>query len=107
MPVTGIVKGATGTFAETPTPAGTVFPVGTTFVWTSDDTLTSLTPSADGTSVAVATSASDPAASFNLTCTTPNFTDPATGQPMTATVNVPLTGGGTGNPTGIAINQLS
>lgn len=106
MPITGIVKGAPGTFTETPTPAGTVFPAGTTFTWTSDDPLTTLTPSADGTSVAVATTASDPATSFNLTCTS-SFTDPATGTVVAGKVNVPLMPAQVQTPTGIQIDQTS
>jgi hypothetical protein len=99
MAITGIVLGATGTFQEQPSPAGSSFPTGTTFTWTSDDTLTTLTPSADTTQVAVATSASDTATSFNLTCTS------STG--VTGTANVPLLPGQAVGPTGITINQLS
>ena len=51
MPITGIIVGATGTFASSPSaPPGAVEPAGTTRVWTTSDTVnTVLTPSADGT----------------------------------------------------------
>lgn len=99
MAITGIVLGATGTFQEVPSPAGSAFPAGTTFTWTSSDSLTSLTPSGDTTQVAVATSASDPATSFTLTCTS------STG--VVGTASVPLLPAVVGAPTSITINQLS
>lgn len=99
MPITGITLGAVGTFSATPTPAGSAFPSGTTFKWTSDDAATTLTPSAEGAQVAVATSTSDTTTSFNLTCTS------STG--VSGTANVPLTAPAPPTPTGIAINQLS
>lgn len=99
MAITGIVLGATGTFQEVPSPAGSAFPAGTTFTWTSGDSLTTLTPSGDTTQVAVATSASDPATSFTLTCTS------STG--VVGTASVPLLPAVVGAPTSITINQLS
>jgi hypothetical protein len=106
MAITGIVKGATGTFGSTPTPAGSVFPAGTTYVWTADDPSVSLTPSSDGTSVAAATSVADTAASFNLTQTS-SFTAPGASAPVSRTVNVPLLAPVVPTPTGIAISQIS
>ena len=106
MAVTGIVLGQTGTFQEVPLPAGSVFPAGTTFTWFSDDTLTTLTPSADGTQAAVATSASDTATSFNLTCTS-SFTPPGGPAPLVSTVNVPLLPVPVPTPTDMTINQIS
>ena len=106
MAITGIVLGATGTFQEVPAPAGSAFPAGTTFTWTSSDSLTTLTPSADTTQVAVATSASDPATSFTLTCTS-NFTPPGASAPVSGSTSVPLLPAVVGAPTGITINQLS
>lgn len=107
MAIKGIVLGATGTFQMTPLPTGSVFPSGTTFTWTSDDTLTSLTPSADGTGVAVATTTGDTATSFNLTCTS-SFTPPGASAPVSKSVNVPLTGGGGGGntPSDMSIDQV-
>jgi len=102
MPITGIVKGATGTFTETPTPAGGQLQAGSIPQWSSDDSLTTLTPSADGTAVSVATSATDPATSFNLTVTGVS----SDGTKITATVNVPLTAAVV-PATGFTINQTS
>src|ERR1700690_2592303 len=78
MSITGIVVGATGTFAATVLPAGAVIPAGSVPVWTTSDTSnTSLTPSADGMSVAVATSAAAPVGgSFILTITNQDGTFP-------------------------------
>jgi hypothetical protein len=101
MAITGIVKGAVGNFSETPTPAGGQLQAGNIPVWTSDDPLTTLTPSADGTTVAVATSATDPATSFNLTVSGVA----SDGTKITGTANVPLTAAVV-PATGFAINQL-
>jgi hypothetical protein len=108
MPVTGTPAGGTSTFQEVPTPAGTVFPAGTTFVWTVDDTADiSLTPSTDGTQCSTACSATPSATSYNLTCTS-NFTPTGATAPVSGTVNVPiLPGAATNTPTGVTINQLS
>jgi hypothetical protein len=84
--ITGIVKGATGTFTETPTPPGGQLQAGNIPSWSVDDTLITLTPSADGTSVSAATQTTDPAASFNLTVTGIS----SSGATITATANVPL-----------------
>jgi hypothetical protein len=102
MAINGIVKGAVGTFIETPTPAGGQLQAGNIPVWSSDDTQTTLTPSADGTSVSVATSASDPATSFNLTVTGVS----SDGTKITATANVPLTAAVV-PATGFTISQTS
>jgi hypothetical protein len=82
--ITGIQKGAVGTFTGVPTPAGGL----TTGVptWASDDPNTSLTPSADGSAVSVATSATDSASSFNLT----QSGQDGKGNPISSSVNVPL-----------------
>lgn len=78
MPITGIVVGQSGVFQETPTPPGAVIPAGSIPVWTTSDTTnTALTPSADGTQVAVAVSASAPVGgSFVLTVTNQDGTFP-------------------------------
>jgi hypothetical protein len=84
--IKGIVLGAVGTFTGVPTPAGGL----TSGVpkWSSDDPNTTLTPSADGSSVSVATSATDAAASFNLTQSGAD----GNGNPISSSVNVPLLG---------------
>lgn len=103
MAINGITLGSAGTFAETPTPAGTIFPAGTTFTWTSDDTNVTLTPSADGTSVTAQTVATDTATAFNLTCTS-SFTPPGAPSPVAGTVSVPLL---QPTPTGLEISQTA
>lgn len=78
MSILGIAPGATGIFNELPLPAGAVFPSGTQFTWSADDTVNvSLTPSSDGTQVAVAAAATiqNGAPGFLLTVKA-NFTDP-------------------------------
>jgi hypothetical protein len=109
--ILGITLGNTGTFQEVVTaPAGAAFPAGTTFTWTATgSTLLALTPSSDGTQVAVATTAGDPATSFQLTCTS-SFTPPNATAPLSATVTVPLTPAApppVPTPTAMGINQLS
>jgi len=103
MAITGIVKGATGTFTETPTPAGGQLQTGDIPVWTSDDPNTSLTPSADGASVNVATSATDAAASFNLTVSG----IASDGTAISSSANVPLLPPAVVPATGFDINQTA
>ena len=107
--ILGITLGNVGTFQEVVTaPAGATFPAGTTFTWSSSDSLTTLTPSTDTTQVAVATSTSDTATSFVLTCTS-SFTPPGASAPLSATATVPLNPATppANTPTAFAINQLS
>ena len=82
--IKGIVLGQVGVFTGVPVPAGGL--TSGVPVWTSDDPNTSLTPSADGSSVSVATSATDTAASFNLTQSGAD----GNGTPISSSVNVPL-----------------
>lgn len=82
--IKGIVLGAVGTFTGVPVPAGGLTSGVPT--WSSDDPNTSLTPSADGSSVSVATSDADTAPSFNLTQSGAD----GKGNPISSTVNVPL-----------------
>jgi hypothetical protein len=99
MPITGIVAGAVGTFQETPTPPGAVaagIPVWTT----SDTTNTALTPSADGTQVAVLVAAAATITTFNLSVANPDGS-------FLTTVAVPVTASAPPTQTGFAINQLS
>jgi hypothetical protein len=103
MPITGIVAGATGIFQETPTPVGAVIPAGSTPVWTADNTTdVSLTPSADGTQVAVAVSATTTITTFNLSVANQDGS-------FLTTVAVPVTPGVTPPTpqTGFQIDQLS
>jgi hypothetical protein len=103
MAIIGIVKGATGTFVETPAPAGGQLQAGNIPVWTSDDTLTTLTPSTDGTSVNVATSATDPATSLNLKVSGVA----SDGTAISTTVNVPLLPPAVVPATGFTVNQTA
>lgn len=101
--INGIVKGSVGTFTETPSPAGSSLQAGNVPVWTSDDPLTTLTPSADGTSVSVATSAADTAASFNLTVSGVS----SDGTAISTSANVPLLPPAVVPAKGFDINQTS
>ncbi len=104
--INGIKVGGTGTFVGTPLPAGTSF--GTVApVWTSSDAAnTSLTPSADGTSVNVAVGAGAPVGgSFVLTATW-TATD-GSGAVATGTATVPYLAATPGNPTSIDIAQTA
>lgn len=85
--ITGIVKGQVGNFSSTTDPTGSLLQPGNVPVFTSDNPLTTMTPSADGFSVAVATSVDDPETSFNLTESGVN----SLGTPISTTINVPLT----------------
>jgi hypothetical protein len=107
MAITGITAGQTGTFQEVPNPSGSVFPLGTTFVWTSDDPGdTALTPSADGTHVAVAVAAAPALKEFMLTCTS-SFTPTGAKGPLANSVKVPILGVVIPpTPTSLDINQL-
>lgn len=67
-----ITLGQVGNFTSVTSPAGSSLQAGTTPAWTSSDPLTTLTPSPDGFSVAVGTSATDTATSFTLTETGTN-----------------------------------
>lgn len=83
--IQGIIKGSTGVFTGVPVPAGSSITGVPT--WSADDPNVSLTPSADGSSVAVATSTTDTASSFNLTQNAVS----SNGNPITSgPVNVPL-----------------
>lgn len=101
--ITGIVLAATGVFAETLTPVGGALQAGSIPKWSADDPMVSLTPSADGTSCAVATSAADTATSFNLTVSGVN----SAGAAISSSVNVPLLPVAAVPATGFSINQTS
>jgi hypothetical protein len=99
--------GGTSVFQEIPTPAGTIFPAGTTFTWTVDDTADiSLTPSADGTQVSATCIPNPTGTAYNLTCTS-SYTPPGAPTPISATINVPIVQPPPPTPTGMQINQLS
>jgi hypothetical protein len=104
MPITGILAGATGVFQETPLPVGAVIPAGTIPVWAADNTTdVALTPSADGTQVAAAVSATTTITTFNLSVSNQDGT-------FLTTVAVPVTPAGPPPPppqTGFQIDQLS
>jgi hypothetical protein len=98
--------GGTSTFQEVPTPTGSVFPSGTTFQWTVDDTADiTLTPSSDGTQCSAACVAVPTGSNYNLTCTS-SYTPPGAPTPVSATLNVQIIVT-IPTPTGMTINQLS
>lgn len=98
--------GSSSVFQEVPTPAGSQFPAGTTFVWSVDDTADiSLLPTADGTGVTVTCVASPTGTSYNLTCQS-SFIPPGASTGISATINVPIVVTPP-TPTGMTINQLS
>src|SRR5208282_5835252 len=99
--------GGTSVFQEVPTPAGSIFPTGTTFAWTVDDTADiTLTPSTDTTQCTAVCVASPTGTAYNLTCTS-SYTPPGATTPISATINVPIVPPPPTTPTGIVINQLS
>jgi hypothetical protein len=99
--------GGTSVFQEVPTPAGSVFPTGTTFAWTVDDTADiTLTPSSDTTQCTAVCVASPTGTAYNLTCTS-SYTPPGATTPISATINVPIVAPPPTTPTGMVINQLS
>jgi len=99
--------GGTSVFQEVPTPPGSIWPSGTTFTWTVDDTADiSLTPSSDGTQVTATCVASPTGTSYNLTCTS-SYTPPGAPTPISATLNVPIVPAPPPTPTGMQISQVS
>lgn len=84
--IKGILKGAKGHFTATEIPVGGLLLAGSIPKWTSDDTLVTLTPAADGLSVDAATLTTDQSTVFALTVSGIN----SAGVPIAATVNVPL-----------------
>lgn len=101
MAITGVPLGGTGTFTETPTPAGGQLQAGNIPVWTVDDTLVTLTPSADGTSVTCAVDPSDTGTSFNLTCSGVA----SDGTAISTAANVPILAAVPPPATGFEIDQ--
>jgi len=99
--------GGTNVFQEVATPAGSVFPAGTTFTWSVDDIAdVTLTPYADGTQVTTTTVASPTATSANLTCQS-SYVPPGASTGISFTVNLPFVAPPPPTPTGMTINQLS
>ena len=99
--------GGSSVFQEVPTPTGSVWPSGTTFTWSVDDTADiTLSPSPDGTEVTATCVPSPTGTSYNLTCTS-SYTPPGATTPISATVNVPILPPPPVTPTGMVINQLS
>jgi hypothetical protein len=101
--INGIAVGATGVFQETPTPAGGALQAGNVPVWTADDATLGLTPSTDGTQVAVSVPSTSTSTSFNLTCSGVN----SVGAAISTTVAVPILPAVAVPATGFDINQLS
>jgi hypothetical protein len=102
--ITGVQKGAIGSFTGTPTPAGGL----TSGVpkWSSTNPNVSLQAAVDGSRVDVQTSASDTATSFDLTES--GLDDK--GNAISSTVQVPLLGSVTPPPvsaTGFDIKQIA
>jgi hypothetical protein len=99
--------GTSSVFQEVPTPTGTAFPTGTTFVWSVDDMADiSLTPSTDGTQCTATCVASPAQTSYNLTCVS-SYTPAGGTAPLSATLNVAIVAATLPTPTGMQINQLS
>ena len=85
--VTGIKAGATGVFDVSTFPVGSQLQAGNIPQWSVDDTAdVSITPSADGTSVAAAVATAPAATTFNLTVTAISLD----GTALTDTVAVPI-----------------
>ena len=103
MAITGIVVGATGTFTETPSPAGSALQAGNIPAWTVDDTTVTLVPAADGTAVQATVPSGHAPASFNLTCSGVN----SAGATISTTVAVPILPLPVTPATGFDINQTS
>ena len=98
--------GGSSVFQEVPTPVGSIFPTGTTFSWTVDDTADiSLTPTPDGTQCTATCVATPTGTNYNLTCTS-SYTPPGAPTPISVTLNVPITPAVI-LPTGATIVQLS
>ena len=101
--------GGTSVFQIAGTPPGSVFPGGTTYTWSVDDTADiTLAPSPDGdpTKIQATCVASPTGTNYNLTCTT-NFTPTGAASPIAPVLNVPIVPAAPGAPTGAVINQLS
>src|ERR1700685_1217395 len=83
--IMAITIGGSNVFQEVPTPAGSVYPAGTTFAWTVDDTAdVSLVPSSDGTQVTTTCVSTPTGTSCNLTCTS-SYTPPGATTPISTT----------------------
>ncbi len=112
MAITGTPAGGISTFQSSPSaPPGAVFPAGTTFAYSVDDTADiTLAPNpaapTDPTQVQATCIAAPAATSYNLTCTS-SFTPLGASAPLAVTVNVPILAAAVPTPTAMAINQLS
>jgi hypothetical protein len=94
MPVTpGVAVGGQGTFGIVSiTPSNALFPTGTTFTWSVDDTTNvTLTPSADTTTCVAAVAAADQNPTFTITQTS-NFTPAGSSAPLASSLTVPVGG---------------
>jgi hypothetical protein len=103
MAINGIPVGGMGSFSEVPDPPGSSLQPGNIPVWSSDDPLTSLTPSADGTSVSVSVASSDTASSFNLTVSGVS----SNGNAISKTDSVPILPAVVVPATGFVISQTA
>jgi hypothetical protein len=104
MAILGIQKGAVGQFTGVPFPAGSSLQAGSVPTWSADDPNVTLTPSADGSAVAVQTSATDTASSFNLT---QNAVSSSGASITSGPVNVPLLSAAVVPATAMTVNQTS
>jgi hypothetical protein len=103
MAITGVPVGGTGTFVAVTAPPGSALQAGSIPVWTVDDTLVSITPSADGFSVNASVGAADTAASFNLTISGVS----SNGSAISTVTNVPILPAAVVPATGFAVNQTA
>lgn len=113
MAIQGIPVGATKTFGATALPEGTPYPAGTTFSWASSDTAnTAITPSADGSQVAVALGTGATvggSTTLSVSVQLPAAADGTPGAVLTDSQSVPYLPGITPPPpvpTGVRIDQL-
>jgi hypothetical protein len=103
MAITGVPVGGTGTFVAVTDPPGSALQAGNIPAWTVDDTLVSITPSADGFSVNASVGAADTAASFNLTISGVS----SNGSAISTVTNVPILPGVAVPATGFVVNQTA
>jgi len=101
--INGIQAGSSGSFTVSTVPTGSQLQAGNIPQWSTPDSLVTLSPAADGLSVAVSVSASDTANSFDLTATAVSLD----GTNLTQTATVPILPAGPVAATGLDINQTS
>jgi len=105
MAITGVTAGGSGTFQETPAPAGSLgLQAGSVPTYSVDDPAVTLGPSPDGdvTKVVASVPATDTGASFNLTVSGTN----TAGSAISSVFNIPILPAAATVSTGFTLNQL-